>query len=151
MSTNNERYKVLKSVFDQGRYFKIVCGAGNEDINEVRRLAMVYTLAGATSIDISANVDVVKCSKEGIAWAKQLAPQLNRAIEFDPFINVSIGLKGDPHVRKALINLDACTLCGDCLPVCPQDTISNDFIIGEERCIGCPECFDVCNYGAVEF
>ena len=152
MSNENPRFRLLESIFDQGRYFKIVCGAGNEDADEVRRLAMIYTLAGTTAIDVSANVEVVQSARAGIARAKELAPKLKREIAFDPFINVSIGLKGDPHVRKARIDAAVCTKCGACLAACPQQAIpAETLVVAERRCIGCGECSSVCGSGAVSF
>ena len=56
------RYTELKNILKKRRYFKIVCGAGNEDPEEVRKLTVVYTLAGAVGIDVSANVEVVKAA-----------------------------------------------------------------------------------------
>jgi hypothetical protein len=40
------RFQELRDILDQGRFFKVVCGAGNEDPQEVNRLCLVYTLAG---------------------------------------------------------------------------------------------------------
>ena len=59
------RYKDLLSKAD----FKLVCGAGNEDINEVRKLSYIYTLAGCKGFDVSANFEVVRGCKEGIELA----------------------------------------------------------------------------------
>ena len=44
------RYEELKGILQERRYFKVVCGAGNEDPEEVRLLSMIYTLAGASGI-----------------------------------------------------------------------------------------------------
>lgn len=41
------RHEVLKNILLNRQYFKVVCGAGNEDCDEVRKLSLVYTLAGA--------------------------------------------------------------------------------------------------------
>ena len=54
------RFLAQKDLFDSQGYFKMICGAGNEDLEEVRRLSMIYTLAGATAMDISATPEVVK-------------------------------------------------------------------------------------------
>lgn len=151
MENNNKRFELLNSIFEKGKYFKIVCGAGNEDKDEIYRLSMIYTLAGATAIDVSANVDIVKSARRGIEWAKKLAPELNRKILFDPFINVSIGLKGDPHVRKAQIDPDTCIQCGNCLEACHQKAISYEFVINEKRCIGCGACGTSCTSDAVVY
>jgi ferredoxin len=144
------RYDILKEILKDRKFFKLVCGAGNEDIQEVRKLAFVYTLAGAHMLDLSANIDVVRAAKEGVRFAFEIAPKLGKKIRFSPYLNVSIGLKGDPHVRKAKIDLVVCTKCGLCVKKCPQEAIE-DFIVKEYKCIGCGECEKVCKFAAISF
>ena len=145
------RYEELKKILSQRRYFKIVCGAGNEDCEEVYNLSLIYTLAGALGIDVSANIEVVKSAVEGVNKAFELAPRLGKRIAERPFINVSIGMRGDPHIRKAKIDPDICTHCGVCLSACLQKAVSGDFQVLEKRCIGCGECARVCAAAAVIF
>jgi len=145
------RYEELKKILLEHRYFKVVCGAGNEDPEEVRQLAIVYTLAGANGIDVSANVDVVKSCMAGIDKAYELAPLLGRKIETRPFVNVSVGLKGDPHVRKASIDAEKCIQCGLCQVACEQKAIDEEFVVMDYRCIGCGHCANVCQSEAVTF
>jgi len=145
------RYEELKKILLEHRYFKVVCGAGNEDPEEVRKLAITYTLAGANGIDISANVEVVKSCMAGIDKAYELAPLLGRKIKTRPFVNVSVGLKGDPHVRKASIDAEKCIQCGLCQVACEQKAINEEFVVIDYRCIGCGNCADVCQSEAVIF
>ena len=145
------RFQSASSLFEQQSFFKIVCGAGNEDPIEVRRLTTVYTLAGASAIDLSANPDIVRSAVEGISNAESLAETMGRTISCKPFINVSVGIAGDPHIRKARINPDSCIRCGLCTDSCEQNAIEELFIITEERCIGCGKCADVCEQEAVSF
>jgi Fe-S-cluster-containing hydrogenase component 2 len=145
------RYQELRRLFQERNLFKLVCGAGNEDLTEVRRLATIYTLAGAAMHDLSANVDVVEAAKEGIKTAYELAPAMNRKINIRPFLNVSIGIKGDPHVRKAQIDKKTCACCGKCIDVCRQEAIEEGFVIHEFRCIGCGDCEKVCAFEAISF
>ncbi|MFC1805326.1 LdpA C-terminal domain-containing domain [Candidatus Omnitrophota bacterium] len=145
------RYEELKKILKEHRYFKIVCGAGNEDCDEVYKLSLIYTLAGALGIDVSANVEVVKSSIRGINKAFELAPRLGKRIKEKPFVNVSIGMKGDPHIRKAVIDPDFCIQCGVCVENCLQKAISAEYKVIEKRCIGCGECARNCTAGAVKF
>ena len=46
------RFDSMQNLLDTGKYFKLVCGAGNEDCEEVKRLTILYTLAGAKGMDI---------------------------------------------------------------------------------------------------
>ena len=58
------RYETLKKLLLEENCFKMICGAGNEDVNQVQKLAFVYTLAGAKILDVSANTNVVKSAME---------------------------------------------------------------------------------------
>ena len=146
------RFKELESILDKGRYFKVVCGAGNEDAEEVYRLCIVYCLAGALGIDVSASVKVVKAAMLGVDKAIELSDMLKIEVPIRPFINVSVGLKGDPHVRKARIIKENCTDCGLCFEHCEQEAIEESLhIVLSHRCIGCGKCADVCDFDAVEF
>ena len=145
------RYEELRKILQKRNFFKLVCGAGNEDLTEVRRLATVYTLAGAAMHDLSANVDVVDAAKEGVRKAYELAGPLGKEIGVMPYLNVSIGIKGDPHVRKARIERETCTGCGECASICRQEAVGDDFQIIEYRCIGCGDCEKVCPVEAIRF
>lgn len=139
----NARFEMMKNLLAQGAYFKLVCGAGNENAPEVQRLAWVYTLAGATAFDVSANPEVVRACVRGIDQAYAWADTLGLEIPIRPFITVSVGLPGDHHVRKAYI-VDDCVACWRCLPVCPTDAIPKDLKIIRDLCIGCGNCEAAC-------
>ena len=47
------RFGLYKDLLNSSSYFKLVCGAGNEDHNEVEYLTFVYTLAGCGGFDVS--------------------------------------------------------------------------------------------------
>lgn len=145
------RYQQAQSLMEQGRFIKIVCGAGNEDPVAVRRLSLIYTLAGTSAFDVSANPAIVKSAVEGIDAAFRIAPALNINIEARPFINVSVGLKGDPHARKAQINVEKCIQCDQCREHCDQDAIDKHYSIVTPRCIGCGICADNCPSEAITF
>lgn len=146
------RYEQLRQIFNERKCFKLVCGAGNEDVEEVRRLSTIYTIAGTTVLDLSANVDVVNAAKRGIEIAYEKAPLLGRDIKIRPYLNVSIGLKGDPHIRKAVIDLKLCTECGKCIEACGErEAINDDFVVIDPRCIGCGDCEESCEFGAIDY
>ena len=145
------RPEQLQELLHTNQYFKMICGAGNEDTEEVRRLTMIYTLAGAKGFDISATPEVVKAAMNGIDRAYDISSKFNIDIGIRPYIMVSVGMPGDHHVRKALINDDTCIKCGLCVaPVCPTEAIEpiqirveTAFVI-TEKCIGCGACSAVC-------
>jgi ferredoxin len=138
------RFDTMQKLLDTSKYFKLVCGAGNEDAEEVKRLTVLYTLAGAKGMDVSANVDVVKSCMEGIDIAFDLAKEFGIDLKIRPFIMVSVGMPGDHHVRKSYINLDICLKCDLCIPVCPTDAIPKNLIVIKEKCIGCGNCSAIC-------
>lgn len=137
------RFEVMRDLLARGKYFKLVCGAGNENVGEVRRLALTYTLAGANGFDVSATPKVVDACIEGINLAYQYADKLAREVAVRPFITVSVGMPGDHHVRKAYI-VDDCVDCGKCVPVCPTNAIPANYQIVRELCIGCGNCEAIC-------
>jgi len=147
----NNRFEKLQELFRDQKYFKMICGAGNENLEEVRRLATIYTLAGATGLDISATPSVVTACVDGINRAFDLSQKVGVDIKIQPYIMVSVGMPGDHHVRKATIDPDACIKCGLCVsPVCPTDAIL-PIVIGleaanviESKCIGCGSCSAIC-------
>tara|TARA_Y100001938_G_scaffold20422_1_gene25867 strand:- start:9701 stop:10825 length:1125 start_codon:yes stop_codon:yes gene_type:complete len=145
------RPEQLQELLHTNQYFKMICGAGNEDTEEVRRLTMIYTLAGAKGFDISATPEVVKAAMNGIDRAYDISSKFGIDVGIRPYIMVSVGMPGDHHVRKALINDDTCIKCGLCVaPVCPTEAIEpiqirveTAFVI-TEKCIGCGACSAVC-------
>jgi NAD-dependent dihydropyrimidine dehydrogenase PreA subunit len=162
----NKRFEQLQNIVHREECFKTICGAGNEDKAHVKKLSFVYTLAGTKILDVSANVDVVKAAMEGIDLAYEYTHKLNVKIEDRPYIMVSVGMPGDPHVRKSFINADKCIGCTLCIPICPTDAIPKDFvqnlnvfknlggvfdiedqskeIVIKDLCIGCGKCSSIC-------
>jgi len=140
----DSRFQVMESLLLDSKYFKLVCGAGNEDADEVRKLAFIYTLAGAKGMDVSANTGVVKACSEGIDMAFERASEFGLDLEIRPFIMVSVGMPGDHHVRKSIIHLGSCVKCNLCIPVCPTDAIPVNLIVIDDKCIGCGNCSAVC-------
>jgi len=143
IASNISRKDQMRELFDQGKYFKLVCGAGNEDAEEVRRLSTIYTLAGASGLDVSASPEIVKACKEGINFAYSISDELGIELGHIPFIKVSVGMPGDHHVRKAFI-IDSCVACDLCIPVCPTNAIPDSLVIIREKCIGCGLCEVAC-------
>ncbi len=119
--------------------FKLVCGAGNEDTESVKRLVYVYALAGCKLFDLSARKEILAAAKEGAKLAG-----IN-----DLLYCVSIGIKGDKHITKAKINSTKCIKCANCFRNCPNDAIYSSIIIDEKKCIGCGICQKKCPTGAI--
>lgn len=161
-----DRYLQLKQELESGDCFKMICGAGNEDALYVKKLALVYTLAGAKILDVSCSVKVIEHAMEGIDLAYKLAEELGEDIGVRPFIMASIGMPGDHHVRKSYIDPTLCLGCRLCIPVCPTNAIPEGFIselemwkelggsyeqedqskeiVIKDLCIGCGKCSNIC-------
>ena len=137
------RFGLYQDLLKSSLYFKLVCGAGNEDVKEVEYLSYVYTLAGCAGFDVSASPEIVSAAKKGINAAFTKARELNINIPFEPIITVSVGMPGDHHVRKAFIT-EECVSCNLCIPTCPTDAIPKNLKIITELCIGCGNCEAVC-------
>jgi len=145
------RFKLQESLLKTGRYFKFICGAGNEDPDEVYKLSLVYTLAGAKGIDISATAEIVESAVNAINDAEKLLGKFHIDNYLRPYITVSVGMPGDHHVRKARIISNKCTVCNACIPVCPTEAIPNSLLIIEDRCIGCGACGVACQDDAIGY
>lgn len=146
---SKEEISSLADILKSKKCFKLVCGAGNEDPIEVEKLVAVYAKAGVHYFDLSAREDVVRAAQRGI---KRVIPEEEHE---NYFLNVSVGMPGDPHVRKAVICAEKCLQCGDCAEKCLQNAIiknkQSQYIISEKHCIGCGECAKVCPAGAISF
>lgn len=130
---------MLQDYLKEGKCFKLVCGAGNEDAQEIEKLVTIYSLAGCRFFDICAKSEILQAAKRG----------LNRAnIQQESYICVSVGIDGDPHITKAKINSHDCTKCKKCEKICPREAIRN-YKVDEKRCIGCSKCKIECPSSAI--
>lgn len=131
---------MLKELLETKHCFKLVCGAGNEDIEEIKRLVYLYAVAGCRFFDLSANGDVILAAKEALDIAKV----------YNAYLCVSVGIKNDPHVKKAVIDYDRCVNCGACEEICPEGAI-HYAKVKKEKCIGCGRCWRVCSRAAISY
>ena len=131
---------MLKELLETKHCFKLVCGAGNEDIEEIKRLVYLYAVAGCRFFDLSANGDVILAAKEALDIAKV----------YDAYLCVSVGIKNDPHVKKAVIDYDRCVNCGACEEIYPEGAI-HYAKVKKEKCIGCGRCWRVCSRAAISY
>jgi len=125
---------MIEKLLISKKCFKLVLGAGNEDIHSIEKLMKVYYEAGCRFFDL--------CMDERVAnIAKETCP--------DAYFCFSYGIKDDPHTIKAKINPSKCTGCLCCENVCIQNAISNGFI-NETKCIGCKQCISICHNNAIQ-
>lgn len=136
----------LEQLLSTRKCFKLVCGAGNEDAEEVEKLVALYAKAGARYFDLSAREDVVLAAQRGLR--RVISP--NDLENY--YLNVSVGIKGDPHVSKALIDVLSCVNCGRCYEVCLHKAVletDGQYSINATRCIGCGTCIRECDVLAI--
>ena len=135
---------MLKELLEQKKCFKLICGAGNENLAEVEKLVALYASAGCHFFDLSASEEVLKVAQKGLDFA------IPKNEQKDYHFCLSVGMKNDPHVCKARINSEKCKRCEKCVKICPQHAISEYFKVREKNCIGCLRCKSVCKHGAIE-
>lgn len=135
---------MLKDLLEQKKCFKLICGAGNENLQEVEHLVAVYAKAGCHFFDFAASAEVLAAAQRGLDFA------IPNEKQKDYHFCVSIGTKNDAHFNKARINSDKCKRCEQCIKNCPQKAINQYFKVVEKNCIGCLKCKSVCKHGAIE-
>ena len=128
---------MLEDLLKTNKCFKLVCGAGNEDAAEVEKFVKLYSSAGCKFFDLSAKPEIVDAAKRGLE-------------DREGYLCVSVGIKGDPHVRKACIDGEKCVGCHKCEEICPQKAIRGSKI-NTARCIGCGKCANICKHDAISY
>lgn len=144
----------LKSL-KEGRWFKLICGASYQYLPAIRDLTVVYGLAGADCIDVSADLAVVEVVKDAFQILSSLHSSndlSNRSRSSSaelPLLMVSFSDGEDPHFRKAVF--DPVTCPPDCLRPCESSCPTSAIVFDEEtsgvieeRCYGCGRCLPVC-------
>jgi Fe-S-cluster-containing hydrogenase component 2 len=127
-----------------GRWVKLICGAGNQDLAAIEDLCAVYTLAGVHCIDVAADTAVAAAARRGIAWAGQRGAAR-------PWLMLSLSDGADPHFRKAQFDPERCPAdCPrPCQRVCPALAIGPMGGVQQERCYGCGRCLPACPLGLI--
>ena len=135
---------MLYEIFKEKRCFKLICGAGNEDVNEVEKLVALYSKAGCNFFDVCAKKEVIEAAKRGLAKA---------GITKDRYLCISVGAESDQHFCKAQINEETCIQCGQCHSACQQgaiDMVDKKYSVNKIRCIGCKRCIDNCPTNSIQ-
>ncbi|EKX41016.1 hypothetical protein GUITHDRAFT_142403 [Guillardia theta CCMP2712] len=139
-------YPVDMSVrLEEGSWIKLICGASNEDIPQIRNIAFAYTLAGVDCIDCAADPSIVSAVDEGIRAAQEYSSARSWLQPARPWIMVSINDDADPHFRKAAFDPSLCPAdCPrPCEATCPVLAISQSGV-DEKKCYGCGRCLSSC-------
>ena len=129
---------MLDEILKQKNCFKLILGAGNENLKEIKHLVALYSMAGCKFFDLCADKDVISSAKNGLEYSNKN----------DCYLCVSVGLKGDPHLDKAFIDSN-CISCQKCENICLERAIKN-CKINQKKCIGCARCMKICPVGAIK-
>ena len=127
-----------------GRWVKLICGAGNQDLAAIEDLCAIYALAGVHCIDVAADMAVATAARRGIAWAESQGARR-------PWLMLSLSDGDDPHFRKAGFDPGRCPAdCPrPCQRVCPAEAITDRGGVIAERCYGCGRCLPACPLGLI--
>lgn len=143
----------LKNLLDDKKCFKLICGAGNENLEEVEKLVALYAKAGCHFFDLKASEEVLKAAQKGLSFA------IPKEAQYDYHFCISIGTSGDQHVQKASIESEKCINCAKCVEICPQNAIMRAggqdgkkarIEIIEKYCIGCKKCVRACPQNIID-
>lgn len=146
----------LQQLLEEKKCFKLICGAGNENLDEVEKLVALYAKAGCHFFDLSASEEVLKAAQRGLVFSIPKEEQKKY------YFCVSIGTKGDRHLQKARRQEGkraSCLDCEQCINICPQGAIRKargqedkgaSIEIIEKYCIGCNKCVEICSQGLIE-
>lgn len=135
---------MLQELLKKNKCFKLICGAGNENLQEVERLVALYSKAGCRFFDLAADEKVLQAAQRGLDFA------IPKEEQKDYHFCISVGTKNDQHVQKARINQENCKRCEQCRIACPQKAISEYLKVSKEKCIGCLKCKTACKNNAIE-
>ena len=100
--SKKSRFGLYMDLLQSSNYFKLVCGAGNEDKNEVEYLTYIYTLAGCSGFDVSASPEILKSAKKGIKASIIYLTQFSGFIWVPLAVTLTILLfgKGQGHRKR---------------------------------------------------
>ena len=127
--------KKLLDTLNEKKIFKLVLGLGNKHFEEIEELVTIYAIAGADMFDINPSKEAVEAVMRGVKKSGKNPD--------DFYYSISLGLSGDTHIQKCIINKDKCKNCGKCAKKCPQNAIVPDkdsYKVIEQNCIGCQKC-----------
>jgi Fe-S-cluster-containing hydrogenase component 2 len=142
-----------------GQWVKLICGASYQDMPTIRRLVMLYALAGVDCIDVAADGAVVVAARRGLEDAARLAGYLGNRSHLTsglPWLMVSLNDSEDPHFRKAHFDAALCPpgCVRPCEPICPTAAIQFQTPaqgnVVSDLCYGCGRCIAVCPIGNIE-
>ncbi|NJL48362.1 MAG: hypothetical protein HC929_13880 [Leptolyngbyaceae cyanobacterium SM2_5_2] len=119
----------------------------------IRRLVMLYALAGVDCVDVAADVAVVAAARQGFEDAVRLARYLghrHHRLADLPWLMISLNDSEDPHFRKAYFEAAHCPTDCDrpCETLCPTAAIQFTGMgqggVIPNLCYGCGRCLAVC-------
>ena len=144
-------------------WFKLICGASNNDVALVRNICAIYTSLGIDCIDISSDPAILFAAREGIQVGLKLKHKYDDLITWkrvEPFIMISVNDDEDPHFRKAYFDPNKCPVdCKrPCEKVCPAFAIPPLLKEGllcangvlSDKCYGCGRCIPICPLGLID-
>lgn len=145
-SAHNGAAHRIASALAEGVFTKVICGLSMRDPAIVERIATLFTLAGATALDVALDEAVVAAAKRGIQAARRLEPT-----RVAPVIMVSVGIATDPHIGSALLHPSICATCAGCVIEDLRSCAERPLEVRAPECPSCMKCESACPHGALRF
>lgn len=137
---------MLKDLLESKKAFKLILGAGNQDLEQITELVAIYAKAGCKFFDFAPDIDVLKAAQKGLDFVGVKRNEV--------YFCVSVGTSSDKHLQKAIIAPLRCVRCQKCKNICPQSAIvleDKHCTVINNKCIGCERCYKVCPESAISF
>ena len=136
--------------------FKLICGASLTSPSIIEGLSMLYSIAGASFIDITPARPAIQSALKGIQKAKKIFEDNPKKYCYfnEPSLMLSLNIDDDHHFNTAYIDSNVCNGCQQCIPECSFGAIilmkpGTGISIDDNICYGCGNCTSKCPSSAI--
>src|SRR5574344_1000730 len=135
---------MLKELLEEKNCFKLICGAGNEDLIAIRNLVAIFSKAGCKFFDLNASKEALEAAQKGLDFS------IKKEAQKEYSFCISVGTKNDVHLNKTQINQNLCKKCGKCIEICPQKAINKSYHTEENIFFDYIESIEICKLTLID-